>query len=125
MTNREFFAAIANGTMNTDIMAHAVAALEKMDATAEKRRNTPSKTATANAKFHAPIMEMVGANPEQKFTAAEIASQFTVVNDEGEEVAMSTSKATAILRELVKQGRLQSDKVKFPKIGERTVYFIG
>lgn len=124
MTNREFYAAIANGTMNTDIMAHAVAALEKMDATAEKRRNTPSKTATANAKFHAPIMEMVSANPEQKFTAAEIASQFTVVNDEGEEVPMSTSKATAILRELVKQNRLQSDKVKFPKIGERTVYFI-
>lgn len=125
MTNREFFAAIANGTMNTDIMAHAVAALEKMDASAEKRRNTPSKKATENAKFHAPIMEMMNANPEQKFTAAEIASQFTIINDEGEEIPMSTPKATAILRELVKQGHLQSDKVKFPKIGERAVYFIG
>lgn len=124
MTNREFFVAVAANEINEDVIAHALAAIEKMDATAKKRRNTPSKAATANAKFHAPIMEMMNTTPEWKFTAAEIASQFTVVNDEGEEVPMSTPRATAILRELVKQGQLQSDKEKFPKVGERIVYFI-
>ena len=48
MTNRDFLNAIIKNDINDEVIAHATAALEKLDATNEKRRNTPSKTQKAN-----------------------------------------------------------------------------
>ena len=91
MTNREFFEAIINGTINDEIKAHAEEAIEKMDARNAKRANTPSKTAIANAPLIEGIKELLTNEPQ---TASVI----------GEKMEISTPKASALLRQIVANG---------------------
>lgn len=104
MTNREFYTAISNGTMNDEIVAHAIAALEKMDAVNEARKNKPSKTAIANAPILEAITGVLTGDPQ---TAADIAAQ----------VGVSTQKASSLLRQLVASGVAVSADIKVPKRG--------
>ena len=70
MTNREFYTAVANQNITEEVVAHAVASLEKLDATNEKRKNKPSKTAIENA----PVIEAItGVLTNDPQTAADIA----------------------------------------------------
>ena len=54
MTNREFYTTIANGTITEAEKEFALAAIAKLDATNEKRKNKPSKKAVENAPILAP-----------------------------------------------------------------------
>lgn len=105
MTNREFLTAIANGEINADVTAHAVASLEKMDAANLARKNKPSKKALENAPIIEQIVnEALGSEP---MTAAQVA----------EVVGISVQKASALLRAIVADGRAVATDIKVPNKG--------
>ena len=105
MTNREFLTAIANGTINEDVIAHASTAIEKMDAANLARKNKPSKKALENAPIMEQIVnEVLGTEP---MTAAQVA----------EAVGISVQKASALLRAIVADGRAVATDIKVPNKG--------
>lgn len=106
LNNREFMNAIlAIVADSTNEKASAVrekaeAELMKLDATNEKRRNTPTKAQRENEPIKAQIMEFgVG---KIDMLAAEVA----------EGVGVSTSKASALCRALVEDGKMTVKDVK-------------
>ena len=110
MTNREFYTAISNGTINDEVIAHAIAALEKLDATNEKRRNTPSKTAIENQPLVDQIVsEILTSEPK---TASDVAAVLGV----------KVQKASALLRQIVANGQAVVSEVKVPKRGTQKAY---
>jgi hypothetical protein len=113
MTNREFFEAIKNGTINEEVIEHATAEIDKMNARNEKRATTPSKTAVANEPIKAQILTFLTEKNEQILTS--------VV---GEAVGISTAKASALLKQLADDGKIVGEEVKVPKIGKRMVWKI-
>lgn len=105
MTNREFLTAIANGEINADVTAHAVASLEKMDAANLARKNKPSKKAAENAPIIEQIVnEVLGS---EAMTASQVA----------EVVGISVQKASALLRAIVADGRAVATDIKVPNKG--------
>lgn len=113
MTNREFLNAIAtNETLPTEIVEHATAALAKMDAANEARKNKPSKKATENA----PIMEQIAT----EVLGTEVVTATTVA----ETVGISVQKASALLRALVAEGRANVTDVKVAGKGTMKGYTI-
>ena len=105
MTNREFLTAIANGTINEDVIAHASTAIEKMDAANLARKNKPSKKALENAPIMEQIVnEVLGTEP---MTAGQVA----------EAVGISTQKASALLRAIVADGKAVATDIKVPNKG--------
>lgn len=111
MTNREFFEAIVNGTINDDIMNHAREAIEKMDARNAKRAGKPSKTALANAPLIEEIKGLLTAEPQ---TASVLA----------EKVDISVQKASALCRQIVANGDALVKDVKIPKKGKQKGYYV-
>ena len=111
MTNREFFEAIINGTINDEIKAHAEEAIEKMDARNAKRANTPSKTAIANAPLIEKIKEVLTNEPQ---TASVI----------GEKIGETVYKASGLLREMAKHEEVLVVDVKVPKKGKQKGYYL-
>jgi ribosomal protein S25 len=111
MTNREFLTAIANmENISEELKAEATARIEKLDATNEARKNKPSKKATENA----PIMEQI-AN-EILTSEAQTASAIA------EAAGISVQKASALLRQLVADGKATVTEVKIPKKGSQKAY---
>ena len=111
MTNREFLTAVAAiENVPADIKEHAEAAIAKMDATNEARKNKPSKKATENA----PIMEQI-VN-EILTSEAQTASAIA------EAAGISVQKASALLRQLVADGKATVTEVKVPKRGVQKAY---
>ena len=111
MTNREFLNAIAtNETLPTEIVEHAAAALAKMDATNEARKNKPSKKSEENAPIMDQIVNEILTSEAQ--TAATIA----------EAAGISVQKASALLRQLVEAKRATVTEVKVPKRGVQKAY---
>ena len=111
MTNREFLNAIANmENISEELKAEAVARIEKLDATNEARKNKPSKKATENA----PIMEQIVNEilTSEAQTAAAIA----------EAAGISVQKASALLRQIVADGKATVTEVKIPKKGTQKAY---
>ena len=110
MTNREFYTNIINGTINDEVIAHATASLEKLDATNEKRRNTPSKTQVENQPLMDKIAnEVLTAEPK---TASDVAAVLEI----------SVQKASALLRALVNDGKATVTDVKVAKKGTQKAY---
>lgn len=110
MTQRDFYNAIINGTMNDEVIDYAKAAVAKMDATNEKRRNTPTKSQKENAPLVDKIVnEVLGETPK---TASEIAA----------ELEITVQKASALLRTIVANGQAASTDVKLPKKGAVKAY---
>lgn len=111
MTNREFLTAIANmENISEELKAEATARIEKLDATNEARKNKPSKKATENA----PIMEQI-VN-EILTSEAQTASAIA------EAAGISVQKASALLRQLVADGKATVTEVKIPKKGVQKAY---
>ena len=117
MKIRDFYTAVAANEANTaEVREHAENELMKMDAANEKRRNTPSKVAQANAELLVTLRPMLEANTV--YTSAQV----------GEMMQISTSKASVLLRDLVKSNEMiecepvkgKSGKVKayMVKVGE-------
>jgi hypothetical protein len=111
MTNREFLTAIANmENISEELKAEATARIEKLDATNEARKNKPSKKATENA----PIMEQI-VN-EILTSEAQTASAIA------EAAGISVQKASALLRQIVADGKATVTEVKIPKKGTQKAY---
>ena len=111
MTNREFLTAVsACENCSDEVREYAKAAIAKMDATNEARKNKPSKKATENA----PILEQIANEilTSEAQTAATIA----------EAVGISVQKASALLRQLVADGKATVTEVKIPKKGTQKAY---
>jgi len=110
MTNREFYTAIVNGEITEDVVNHAAAALEKLDATNEKRRNTPSKVQIENQPLIDQIVnEILTAEPK---TASDVAT----------ELGVKVQKASALLRMVVAAGKAVQGETKVPKKGVVKTY---
>ena len=108
MTNREFFTNIANGTITETEKEFALAAIAKLDATNEKRKNKTSpkdaEKAAADAVVREQIVAVLTSDPQ---TAADLAVA----------VGISTQKASAQLRKLVADGAAVASDIKVPKKG--------
>lgn len=112
MTYREMLTSIVNGTINDEVIEKATERLEKLDAENEKRKNRVSKKALENEPVKERILEVLGEEPK---TATEI----------GSEVGISTQKASALLRQLVNDGKVEKTEVKVKGKGVQKGYFVG
>lgn len=111
MTNREFLIAVsACEACSEEVREHATNAIAKMDATNEARKNKPSKKATENA----PILEQIAT--EILTVEAQTASVIA------EAAGISVQKASALLRQLVAEGKATVTEVKIPKRGVQKAY---
>lgn len=111
MTNREFYTAVMNAeTLTADVREHAEAALVKLDATNEKRKNTTSKKALENQ----PLIDRIVTEilNDQPKTASDVAAVLEV----------SVQKASMLCRAAVDQGHAKSQDVKVPKKGTQKGY---
>lgn len=113
MTNREFFTAVANGTITEEHIVFAQAAIAKLDKALEARKNKTSpkdaEKAQADAELREQIMGVLTAD-------LQIAADIAVL------VGVSTSKAAAQLRKLVGEGRVIKGEVNVPKRGKTQAY---
>lgn len=113
MTNREFFTAVANGTITEEHIVFAQAAIAKLDKALEARKNKTSpkdaEKAQADADLREQIMGVLTAD-------LQIAADIAVL------VGVSTSKAAAQLRKLVGEGRVIKGEVNVPKKGKTQAY---
>jgi len=112
MTNREFYNAIVNGTMNDEIKAFASEAIVKLDERNAKRNSRPSKTAIANEPIKEEILKLFAEN--QKLLASEVGTALNI----------STQKASALLRQLVESEKLSVSETKVAKKGVQKIYRI-
>lgn len=118
MTNREFYTAIATGTINEDVTKFAIDSIAKLDERNAKRSSKPSKTAVANEPIKAAIVELL-TNAGVTKTSPDIAVAIST-----EENPVSTQKASALCRQLVDSGILVSSENKVPKKGKMKFYGI-
>ena len=110
MTNREFFKAIANGTITAEVIAKATEELSKLDARNEKRRNTETENDKANAEIAKDIIKFLSENGA------------TLSADIAKALNLSSSKVNGVAKIMVDNGELVSAKVKVKGKGERTQY---
>lgn len=114
MTNRDFFKTISvNETLPADVREHADKMLAQMDATLEKRKATPSKTAIANEPIKAAIFEWLMGQTEP-VTASVV----------GEAHEISVQKASSLLRTLRDEEKVVQSEVKVPKKGVQKAYAV-
>lgn len=109
MTKREFYVAIANGEMNDEVKATAAEYIAKMDEANEKHKNTLSKKQEENEAIK---VEILGHLDTEAKTATTV----------GELMGISTQKASALLRQLVNDGKATATEVKIPKKGTQKGY---
>ena len=109
MTKREFLNAILTGNLTDEVLTHATEELEKLDALNEKRRNTPSKKDIENAPLKEALVALLSETPT---TAADLAVK----------VELTVQKTSALLRQLVDEGKAVASDVKVPKKGTQKAY---
>ena len=112
MTIREFYQAVIEANINDELTAKATELIAALDARNEKRKTTPSKTALANE----PITEEIVKALTERGTMC--------AADVGELVAITTQKASSLLRQLVEDGKVKSEDKKVPKKGSVKFYSI-
>ena len=123
MTRKAFFETALElfaKTGNTELQEYATAELQKMEKASETRRNKPTKAALENAPLAAAIVETILADGSTKLTV-EIAAALRELFPEME---ISTQKTSGILRNLVKEGAVTTEKIKVVGKGEQSAYTI-
>lgn len=105
MTRREVYNAVLGGNISEEVLNWFRAELSKMDTANEKRKTQPSKKDKENQ----PIKESIFSLLTEK--GGMVASAI------GEVLEISTSKASALCRQMVEEGRLSVAEVKSPKKG--------
>lgn len=110
MTQREFFTAIVNGTINADIQAYAADAIVKLDKRNATRASKPTKSQQANVPLLAEIRTFLTG--KKNVLAAEVAAHLDV----------TSQKASSLLKLLVDGGEVTTAEVKVPKQGKRKAY---
>ena len=112
MTNREFYTAIVNGTINEEVISHASEAIAKLDERNAKRASKPSKKSIENEPIKESIANLlVDGNAR---LASEIASS----------LELSVSKVSALCRQMVTDGVLHVEDVKVKGKGTQKSYSI-
>ena len=109
MTLKEMFTEIVNGNLTDEVVAKATEEIAKLDERNAKRKNMPSKKSIENEPIKAKIVEFLASGSH---LASEIA--------EGCEI--STSKASALCRQLVESGTLTVEDVKVKGKGTQKSY---
>lgn len=113
MTNRDFLKTIsANENLPADVREHADKMLAQMDATLEKRKAKPSKTAIANEPLKATILEWLMEQTEP--VTASVAYEALEIS--------SVQKASSLLRALRDEEKVVQTEVKVPKKGMQKAY---
>ena len=111
MTNREFFnAVIDNSTNSAEVIKHATAELEKLDARNAKRSNGNSAKAKENAPIKVAILEYLADNPN------------AVASEIGTAIGYSTNKASALCVQLCGEGKVISTDKKIKGKGKVKAY---
>ena len=110
MTQREFFTAIVNGTINADIQAYAADAIVKLDKRNATRASKPTKSQQANVPLLAEIRNFLTG--KKNVLAAEVAAHLDV----------TPQKASGLLKLLADGGEVTTAEVKVPKQGKRKAY---
>ena len=87
MTKREFFEAVIENVQVEELANFAREEIAKMDARNARRSSKPSKKQEENEKVKARILEVLSNEPQ---SASEV----------GRQVAVSTQKASALLRQI-------------------------
>lgn len=105
MTNRELYTAIINGNVTEDVVEKAKAELEKLDKKNSSRSTKLTPTQVENEKLYPSVLELL--NTETAVLSTDIAKVLGV----------STSKATGLLGNLLKLGKVVKVDVKVPKKG--------
>ena len=121
MTNREFYTTISTTeTLSMELRNHALAQLEKLDATAVKRKGKVSKADQEKRDANAALAAKVAA--EVLTTEAKTATDVAAILTEmlGEEVKVQ--KASYLLRLAVDMGLANQTEVKIPKKGTQKAY---
>ena len=109
MTNREMFTAIVNGEITDEVVAKATEEIAKLNARNAKRASKPSKKSLENEPIKAKIAEFLESGSH---LASEIASACEI----------STSKASALCRQMVESGSLTVCDVKVKGKGTQKSY---
>ena len=110
MTKRDFYNAIINSNVSDELKEFSQAEIEKLDNRNKKRSSKPSKAAIANAPIKTAILDYV------KSHANAIASDIATACE------ISTQKASALCRQLVKVGTLAVEEVKVKGKGKVKAY---
>ena len=109
MTKREFLTKVA-AIDDVELAGFAQGELDKMDASAEKRKSMPSKRAEENQPLVDKIVnEILTDEPK---TATDIAAV----------IELSVQKTSALCRTAVAQGKAVQTEVKIPKNGTMKAY---
>ena len=112
MTNREFYTAIVNGTINEDVISHASDAIAKLDERNAKRASKPSKKSLENEPIKESIANLlVDGN-------ARLASEIATA------LELSVSKVSALCRQMVADEVLHVEDVKVKGKGTQKSYSI-
>ena len=111
MTNREFFNAVIDNSANSaEVIKHATAELEKLDARNAKRSNGNSAKAKENAPIKVAILEYLADNPN------------AVASEIGTAIGYSTNKASALCVQLCGEGKVISTDKKIKGKGKVKAY---
>ena len=100
MTNREFYTAVSNGTINDEVKEFATEAIAKLDARNANRSAKPTKTQQANANLREVVLNVL-RNEGKPMTVTEVFNAMS----ENPEVA-STQKVSALMRQLLLDGKV-------------------
>lgn len=111
MTGREFFKVVIEANVSDEVTAFAQKGIETLDKRNAKRASKPSKTAEANAPIKANILAVL-SDTDKVLTAAQVATA----------IGVSTQKASALLRQMVDEGRAVSTEVKVKGKGKCKAY---
>lgn len=91
MTQRDFYTAVINNTINNEVIDFAKAEIVKLDARNEKRKNTPTKEQLANEEIKKAMLELIQKAP---MLASELGTMLNI----------TTQKASALALQLVNAG---------------------
>ena len=110
MTRREFMEMVIADTTNETIADFARSEIEKMDRKNELAKSRKSKKSAENEPIKEKIYSVL--NSEEVTTASAVA----------EKVEISTQKASALLRQMVEDGRITVEDVKVKGKGKQKGY---
>lgn len=110
MTRREFMEMVIADTTNETIADFARSEIEKMDRKNELAKSRKSKKSAENEPIKEKIYSVL--NSEEVTTASVVA----------EKVEISTQKASALLRQMVEDGRITVEDVKVKGKGKQKGY---
>ena len=114
MTKRDFFTKVAEMVEDVEIRDFAKEQIKLLDDTNRRRKSTPAelKRLAENDKLKNAIVELLSADNQ------------LLTSDIAEKLDISTSKASALCLQLVKDGRATSVEVKVPSVGKRKGYLL-